>query len=125
MTAAGAVAIIRWRTVGQGLKQGSSKDLAALVEGLVAQAPAGTLPLQQGLRYGSYALEEEVAVSVLSAAVEAGGIRAKLGIHYRSLIAGCQCADDPTPPDTLPEYCEVWCLLDPAGRMLECRLSED
>jgi hypothetical protein len=110
--------------VAQGLEGRSREELTSLVERLVARAPPGVLPLQEGLRQGSFALMEDLTPSVLSLAVDADGIRAKLGIHYRSLIAGCQCDDDPTPPDTLPEYCEVWCLVDPEERIRECVLAE-
>jgi hypothetical protein len=31
----------------------------------------------------------------------------KAGIFYTGVIAGCSCADDPTPVDELNEYCVV------------------
>lgn len=38
---------------------------------------------------------------------EAGFIRARAGIFYTGVIAGCSCADDPTPVDEQNEYCDV------------------
>jgi len=34
-------------------------------------------------------------------------IRVKAGIFYTGVIAGCSCADDPTPIDEQNEYCVV------------------
>lgn len=70
------------------------------------------LPLQKGVSRGSYASDEPFEVMILSVVDDSGSVRVRAGIHYRSLIAGCNCADDPTPVDTLPEYCEVEVTLD-------------
>lgn len=67
----------------------------------------GQLPLQQGLTAGSHALDDPFTVMVIGASGRAGRIHAKAGIFYSGIIAGCSCADDPTPIDTLAEYCEV------------------
>ena len=42
---------------------------------------------------------------LLSASEDAGLLRVKAGIFYTGIIAGCSCADDPTPIDELNEYC--------------------
>ena len=39
-------------------------------------------------------------------------IRAKIGVCYTGIIAGCSCADDPTPLDEHAEYCEVQVEID-------------
>lgn len=44
---------------------------------------------------------------VLGVSEENNFIRARAGIFYTSIIAGCSCADDPTPISELNEYCEV------------------
>lgn len=68
---------------------------------------AGQLPLQQGLSASSYALDDKFSVMIMNASEEAGFIHAKAGIFYSGIIAGCSCADDPTPTNELNEYCEV------------------
>lgn len=68
---------------------------------------AATLPLQQGLSQGSYALDDRVGVSIISVSESADFIRVHVGIHYSAVIAGCSCADDPTPAGECTEYCEV------------------
>lgn len=67
---------------------------------------ADTLPLQQGLSRGSHA-NTDFRVMIISVSEGTDTIRAKAGIFYTSIIAGCSCADDPTPVDELAEYCEV------------------
>ncbi|MCU0842459.1 MAG: hypothetical protein MUC79_12175 [Thiobacillaceae bacterium] len=70
------------------------------------------LPLQQGLSSSSYALDDKLSVIVLGASEEADRIRVKAGIFYAGIIAGCSCADDPTPVDENVEYCEVLVVID-------------
>lgn len=71
------------------------------------------LGLQQALTTGSLALDEGIEVVVLSRSEAGGLLRVKAGIFFRSIIAGCGCADDPTPIDENTEYCERWFLIDP------------
>ena len=65
------------------------------------------LPLQQGLSVGNYALDDKFSVMILGVSENKDFIHAKAGIFYTSIIAGCSCADDPTPISELSEYCEV------------------
>jgi hypothetical protein len=73
----------------------------------VEQLNADLLPLQAGLTAGSHVLDKARRALIITAAESAGAIRARVGIFYNSIIAGCSCADDPTPVDELNEYCEV------------------
>ncbi|MHB1246766.1 MAG: hypothetical protein ACYCZH_10000 [Sulfuriferula sp.] len=73
----------------------------------IKQLDASLLPLQQGLTTGSYALDNILDVIVIGTAETDGHLRAKVGIFYTSIIAGCSCADDPTPIDENNEYCVV------------------
>jgi len=73
----------------------------------IAQLGAEQLPLQQGLSTSSYAVDNKLDVMVLNVSEEAGLIRAKAGIFYTGIIAGCSCADDPTPVNEQNEYCVV------------------
>ena len=70
------------------------------------------LPLQQGLVAGSHALEAGIQAMVLSISETDEHFVAKAGIFYCSVIAGCSCADDPTPIDERNEYCEVELKID-------------
>ncbi len=75
---------------------------------------ADRLPLQQGLSTSSYALDDKLSVIVLGASEEAGRVRARAGIFCAGIIAGCNCADDPTPVDEHVEYCEIQVDIYPA-----------
>lgn len=73
----------------------------------IAQLDATELPLQQGLAGSSYVTERPFQAMLISASEGAGLLRVKAGIFYTGVIAGCSCADDPTPIDELNEYCVV------------------
>lgn len=70
------------------------------------------LPLQQGLSAGSHVHDAGFSVMVFGVSEENDFIRARAGIFYTSVIAGCSCADDPTPISELNEYCEVRLAID-------------
>ena len=65
------------------------------------------LPLQQGLTQSSYAIGENLSVTVLNVESDKDYIHAKAGLFYTGIISGCSCADDPTPTDEVNEYCDV------------------
>lgn len=73
----------------------------------IEQMGADQLPLQQGLSTSSYALDDKLNVRIISVSEEANFIRAKVGIFYAGVIAGCSCVDDPTPVEEQVEYCVV------------------
>ena len=73
----------------------------------IRQLGAGELPLQQGLSGTSIALDDTLDAMIISVAEEAGRLRVKAGIFYAGILAGCSCADDPTPVEPQPEYCVV------------------
>lgn len=65
------------------------------------------LPLQQGLSYSSHANVDGYTATILDAVAEGGRLRVRAGLFYTGIIAGCSCADDPTPIDAIHEYCEA------------------
>ncbi len=83
------------------------------------------LPLQQGLSRGSYVSGDRFQVMVISVSDADDAIRIKAGIHYQSIIAGCSCADDPTPIDALSEYCQVAIVLDRTSATVQVSLVDD
>jgi hypothetical protein len=76
------------------------------------QLDAALLPLQQCLSRSSYVAEQPFQVMILGTGEADGTIRVKAGIFYTGVIAGCSCADDPSPVDELNEYCEVLLVID-------------
>lgn len=65
------------------------------------------LPLQQALARSSHVTERPFQAMLIGAHEDAGVLRVKAGIFYTGIIAGCSCADDPTPIDELEEHCVV------------------
>ncbi|MFO7603588.1 MAG: hypothetical protein R6X06_07215 [Gammaproteobacteria bacterium] len=78
----------------------------------LAAVPVAQLPLQQGLIHGSYVLDEPPTVMVMRAEADAVSIRVTAGVFFSSVIAGCSCADDPTPVEALSEYCELQVVIE-------------
>lgn len=68
---------------------------------------AKLLPLQQGLSIGGYALYDTFNVMIIGISDLGNHLLVKAGIFYHGVIAGCSCADDPSPTDVTTEYCEV------------------
>ncbi len=71
----------------------------------IERLDAGHLPLQQGLSSSSHVTDRPFQAMIIGVREEAGLIRARAGIFYTGVIAGCSCADDPTPMDEQAEYC--------------------
>lgn len=73
---------------------------------------AEKLPLQQGLSQSSHVSNSGFSVMIISDREQFEYIFVKAGIFYSGIIAGCSCADDPTPVDEISEYCEVEVKID-------------
>lgn len=84
-----------------------TSEFKAVIKQEIEQLDTGQLPLQQGLSVGNYVVGDKFTVMVLGVSEEDNFIRARAGVFYTSVIAGCSCADDPTPISELSEYCEV------------------
>ncbi|VAW53208.1 hypothetical protein MNBD_GAMMA05-1133 [hydrothermal vent metagenome] len=73
---------------------------------------ASLLPLQQGLSYSNFAVGDNISAIILCTEDNNGQLQVKAGLFYSGIIAGCNCADDPTPVDEINEYCEVLLAID-------------
>jgi hypothetical protein len=82
-------------------------DFGDILKSEIEQLGADRLPLQQGLSAGSHVHGDKFSVRILGTSEEGNCIRARVGVFYNSIIAGCACADDPTPVNELNEYCEI------------------
>ncbi|RLJ64795.1 hypothetical protein [Sulfurisoma sediminicola] len=83
----------------------------ALKRELESAGPAA-LSLQQSLSASSYALDDGCTVMVIGVGEEPGLIRARVGVFFHGIIAGCSCADDPTPVEPQQEYVELEVAID-------------
>jgi hypothetical protein len=100
----GNSAMIQFRNT---LKAFGSPEFNGVLKNEIEHLDAEHLPLQQGLTTGSYALNNKIQAMILDTSDDTDFINARVGIFYTSIIAGCNCADDPTPVDENNEYCEV------------------
>lgn len=78
----------------------------------IAQLDRDLLPLQQGLTISSHVTDRPVQAMILDSSEDADLIRVKAGIFYTGIIAGCSCADDPTPIAEQNEYCVLQFCID-------------
>ncbi len=70
------------------------------------------LLLQRELVQSSYALDDPHTVILIAVDDGATTIRARVGVFFSGIIAGCSCADDPTSVEPVNEYCELWVEID-------------
>lgn len=107
------------------LKAWPSADFKRVLKGELERLEPGRLPLQQGLSVSSHVSSEPVTVMVLASADEPGRILARVGVFYSGIVAGCNCADDPTPVEPLNEYCELEITIDKATAQASIVLLPD
>ena len=109
----------------QALAAWNSPDFEDVLRREIEDSGAGWLPLQQGLSAGSHALDDGFSAMIVSVSDAPGCIRARVGIFYSGIIAGCNCADDPTPVEPQAEYCEVQLAIDKATAQTSVTLVAD
>jgi hypothetical protein len=83
------------------------------------------LPLQQGLSNSSSVSDKGIEIIIYSTDDRPGEVMVKSGVFYSGVIAGCSCADDPTPLDEVTEYCIIRTTIDKATAVAEFLLLED
>ena len=82
-------------------------EFSAILKQAIEQMTGEQLPLQQGLTSSSHALDDKLEAVIISVVDEGRFVRARAGIFYTGIIAGCNCADDPSPVNEQNEYCEI------------------
>ncbi len=83
------------------------------------------LPLQAGLTQSSHVSDSDVDVVLLNSLNNPDSIHIRCGIFYTGIIAGSCCADDPTPVDEQPEYCELQVNIDKSTAEASISLLSD
>ncbi len=87
------------------------------------EAQAGQLPLQQALSGSSAVSGDRIEVMAIAHDADAGNIRARVGVFFSGIVAGCSCADDPTPVEAQNEYCELLVEIDRRTAAAEVRIA--
>lgn len=73
----------------------------------IERIDSAMLPLQQALSLGSMICNEKFSAILINVVDDSEWIHVKVGIFFTSVIAGCSCADDPSPDNQCNEYCEL------------------
>jgi len=89
----------------------------------VERLPHGSLPLHLALSMGSHVINRPPKLMLLSSAADETHLTLKAGVFFNTVIAGCSCADDPTPADENNEYCELWFLIDRCSGITQARVA--
>jgi len=111
--------------LGRSLDAWNTPEFRNVFKQEVGQLGVTSLPLQQGLSRSSHVSGDSYEVVVLNVVEEPQHILVKAGIFYQGIIAGCSCADDPTPIDEQTEYCEVLIDIDKNTAEAVIKLLED
>lgn len=98
-----------------GLGAVPADELPARLKFEIERLDPEQLPLQQALAQSSHAVVNRFSARIIKTGMEGGRLCVKAGLFYSGIIAGCSCADDPTPVDEIAEYCEVEFRIDPAS----------
>jgi hypothetical protein len=101
----------------------SSSDFETILKNEVTALGLTHLPLQEGLSASSIALDHNLQLIVLQTRENNNIATVKMGAFYSGIIAGCSCADDPTPTDEVNEYCELEVYLNLANGHASVALS--
>jgi len=89
------------------LRAWGSPDFKDILKHEIEIMDAELLPLQQGLSTGNHIISNQHSVMINGITETENHIQVTAGIFYKSVIAGCSCADDPTPVSENNEYCIV------------------
>jgi hypothetical protein len=89
------------------LRAWGTSEFDGILKEEVGKLDADTLLLQQGLRNSSYAVADDLSVMINHVSEDESSIHVRAGIFYSGIIAGCSCADDPSPVDAVTEFCEL------------------
>ncbi|TVP85326.1 MAG: hypothetical protein EA347_09955 [Thioalkalivibrio sp.] len=82
-------------------------DFTAVLRADLAALGPDALGLQQALSTGSTAMSDDIEVMLLRHSETPDGLCVRIGVFFTSVLGGCACADDPTPENEHPEYCEL------------------
>lgn len=107
------------------LQAWGKNDFKNVLKDEIQKLEPALLPLQKGLSHSSYVSDKPFSVTILNISESNEFISVKAGIFYTGIIAGCSCADDPTPQDEQNEYCEIQFSIDKTSAETKFDLLND
>lgn len=102
----------------------SPERVAETFKDELASVDLDELPLQQGMTRGSVALGDDLSAMVIRTESTDERVRVHAGLFFSSLVAGCACANDPTPENEDAEYIEAVFDIDRPDGATTVTLSE-
>jgi hypothetical protein len=108
----------------ESLQAWSTDNFELILKKELEHIDVNEFPLQNSLLHSSVASTEGLKFILINAVEETGEIRVKVGIFYSGIIAGCNCADDPTPVEPIQEYCEIELSIDKASANTSIKPAE-
>jgi hypothetical protein len=106
----------------QSLRSQGSESFRQTLKGELEGLADGTLPLQKGCSRGGYADGREITVTILDVQEEQRFLRARVGVFFSELVAGCSCGDDSL---TEHGYCEMEVAIDRESAEAEFRVVSE
>ena len=100
-------------------------DFKVVVKDEIERLDASVLPLEQALSRSSHVSAARVGATLLRVDETPDWLCVKAGLFFTGIIAGCSCADDPSPVDDLTEYCEAWFKIDKATGYAEVTVAPE
>ncbi len=91
-----------------------SPNFQTVLKGELERTAAHLLPLQQAMTQGSALGVQPFSVSLLASVDRGEALFVKVGVFFTSIVAGCNCADAPSPMDENTEYCQLGLSIDKA-----------
>ncbi|MBU0500500.1 MAG: glucosamine--fructose-6-phosphate aminotransferase [Gammaproteobacteria bacterium] len=82
------------------------ETFAQTLKGEIEALPSASLPLASGT---GYVEGDGFSVTILHAAADREAIRARIGVFFSEIMAGCSCGDEPVPTSA---YCELLVTID-------------
>jgi len=99
-------------------------ELEATFKAEIAALAPGDLSLERGMSHGSIAKADALSAMVITSTIDPTRVRIHAGLFFTSVVAGCACANDPTPMNDEPEYCEAVFEIDRPGGAAHMQLLD-
>lgn len=96
-------------------------DFKQIAKAEIERLDGKLLPLQAGLSHSTYALTDKFS-AIVYAPKSADTDFFRASISYSGIIAGCSCANDPTPVDEITEFIELKVLINKETAEAEFKL---
>ena len=96
----------------ESLNAWSQDNFKRVLNQQLMQLSLDQLPLQAALSLGSIATLDNLQFTINSTELHEESLNIGLGVFFSSIIAGCNCSDDPSPVDLINEYCELHLIIN-------------